>query len=122
MLARLQRQPLVIFTTAYDQYAMQAFETNGVAYLLKPMEPTKLARAIDKIEAFGIGQKLAPNISALLSQLATKLTPTYPERISSRSGDRIEFIDLSRVTHFLIPPASSLQQKAAGARRCRLAW
>lgn len=100
VLARLQRQPLVIFTTAYDQYAMQAFETNGVAYLLKPVEPTKLARAIDKIEAFGIGQKLAPNISALLSQLATKLTPTYPERISSRSGDRIEFIDLSRVTHF----------------------
>ena len=100
VLRRLQWQPLVIFTTAYDQYALQAFETNSVAYLLKPVDPTKLARAIDKIEAIRSGQRPAPDISALLSQLATKLTPAYPERISSRSGDRIEFIDLSRVTHF----------------------
>ncbi len=100
VLSRLAHQPLVIFTTAYDQYAVQAFETKSIAYLLKPVEPTKLTRAIDKIEAIRAGQSPAPDLSALLSQLAVKLAPTYPERISSRSGERIEFIDLTRVTHF----------------------
>lgn len=100
VLAQLMRQPLVIFTTAYDRYALQAFETNSIAYLLKPIEPVKLTRAIDKIEAIRSGQKPPPDLGALLAQIATKLPPAYPERISSRTGERVEFIDLSRVTHF----------------------
>jgi two-component system LytT family response regulator len=96
VLRRLEHQPLVIFTTAYDQYALQAFETNGVAYLLKPVEAMKLKQAIDKVEKMrGSG-----DVQRLLTQIATKLTPTYPERISSKTGDKTEFVDLSRVTHF----------------------
>ncbi|WP_031496669.1 LytR/AlgR family response regulator transcription factor [Bryobacter aggregatus] len=100
LLQRLSHQPLVIFATAYDQYALQAFETNSVAYLLKPIEQTKLTQAIDKLEAIRGGRQPAPDLNALLAHFAAKLAPTYPERISSRSGDRVEFIDLSRVTHF----------------------
>lgn len=100
VLSRLVHKPLVIFTTAYDQYALQAFETNSLAYLLKPVDPTKLTRAIDKIEAIRAGQSPVPDLGALLSQLAVKLSPAYPERVSSRTGERIEFIDLTRVTHF----------------------
>ncbi len=47
VLRRLIHQPLVIFTTAYDQYALQAFETNSIAYLLKPVEATKLTQALN---------------------------------------------------------------------------
>ncbi len=100
VLRRLAHQPLVIFTTAYDQYALQAFETNSIAYLLKPVESAKLTQAITKVEAIRGGQQPAPNIANLLNQLATKLTPVYPERISSKTGDRTEFVDLTRVTHF----------------------
>ncbi len=100
VLRRLAHQPLVIFTTAYDQYALQAFETNSIAYLLKPVEAAKLTQAITKVEAIRGGQQPAPDIANLLNQLATKLTPVYPERISSKTGDRTEFIDLTRVTHF----------------------
>src|SRR6478609_3300218 len=50
MLSMLDPQPLVIFTTAYDQYALQAFEVNSIDYLLKPVEERHLARALDKIE------------------------------------------------------------------------
>src|SRR5262245_24691299 len=51
LLSRLARQPLVVFTTAYDQYALQAFDTNSIDYLLKPIEEERLARALDRLES-----------------------------------------------------------------------
>ena len=103
VLRRLTHQPLVIFTTAYDQYALQAFETNSIAYLLKPVEAAKLTQALNKVEAVGGGRQPAPDIAQQLAQIAIRLKPpasAYPERISSKTGDRTEFIDLSRITHF----------------------
>jgi two-component system, LytTR family, response regulator len=50
VLARLPSQPFVIFTTAYDQYALQAFGVNSVDYLLKPVDPEFLDRALQKVE------------------------------------------------------------------------
>jgi two-component system, LytTR family, response regulator len=50
MLAQLERTPQVIFTTAYDEFALKAFEVNALDYLLKPIEPKRLADAILKIQ------------------------------------------------------------------------
>ncbi len=50
LLARLSEQPFVIFTTAYDEYALRAFEVNSIDYLLKPIEAEQLKRAIHKLE------------------------------------------------------------------------
>src|SRR5262245_28977862 len=50
LLARLDAHPLVIFTTAYDRYALNAFEVNSIDYLLKPIEPERLEHALDKLE------------------------------------------------------------------------
>src|ERR1700710_2167947 len=50
MLAELDRLPHVIFTTAYDEYALKAFEVNALDYLLKPVEPKRLADAIQKLQ------------------------------------------------------------------------
>lgn len=51
MLAELEKAPHVIFTTAYDEYALKAFEVNALDYLLKPIDPGRLADAIHKLES-----------------------------------------------------------------------
>src|SRR5436189_5527323 len=50
MLAELERAPHVIFTTAYDEYALKAFEVNALDYLMKPVEPKRLADALHKLQ------------------------------------------------------------------------
>ena len=50
MLSELEKAPHVIFTTAYDEYALKAFEVNALDYLLKPVEPKRLADAIHKLQ------------------------------------------------------------------------
>jgi len=102
LLARLNDQPLVVFTTAYDQYALKAFEVNSIDYLLKPIESEQLERAINKIERIHGGAEPKPEVDALLAKLSAVLRkePEYPARISSKLGDRTVFVDLNRVTHF----------------------
>jgi two-component system LytT family response regulator len=104
VLAQLPIQPIVIFTTAYDQYALQAFGVNSVDYLLKPVEPESLDRALQKVERLrGSGQLAQPDLRALLNQLTNSLRenkPEYLERIASRLGGRLWFLDLTRITHF----------------------
>ena len=104
VLARLPRQPIVIFTTAYDQYALQAFSVNSVDYLLKPVEPEALARALDKVGHLrGAAVPPQPDLQAILRQLTEAMRSPqseYPDRIASRLGDRLWFLDLDRVTHF----------------------
>jgi two-component system LytT family response regulator len=103
VLAKLPRQPLVIFTTAYDQYALKAFAVNSVDYLLKPVDPQSLERALKKVESLrNSGQPSQPDLQALVKQLTDSLRetkPEYLERIASRLGDRVWFLDLDRVTH-----------------------
>lgn len=105
VLEKLPVQPIVIFTTAYDQYALQAFSVNAVDYLLKPVEPASLERALKKADRLrGSERFAAPEYRTLLKQLANSLREVrvhdYLERIASRLGDRLWFIDLPQVTHF----------------------
>ncbi|MBC8084776.1 MAG: response regulator, partial [Hymenobacter sp.] len=51
LLASLETAPHVIFTTAYNEYALRAFEVNALDYLLKPIETSRLAAALDKARA-----------------------------------------------------------------------
>ena len=104
VLAKLPRQPIVIFTTAYDQYALKAFAVNSVDYLLKPVDPESLERALRKVEWLrNSGEPSRADLQSLLKEVADSLRevkPDYPDRIASRLGDRLWFLDLDRVTHF----------------------
>jgi two-component system LytT family response regulator len=112
LLSELEQQPLVVFTTAYDQHALEAFQVNSIDYLLKPIEPAHLERALAKAERLfgqdGHRGSLTPDLRALLAQLGAALKPSgaqpanthWLERIASRIGDKLELVELSRVTHF----------------------
>jgi two-component system, LytTR family, response regulator len=99
MLARLDSDVAVVFTTAYDRYAIEAFGVNSVDYLLKPIEPERLDRALDKLERFA-GQP-RPDVRALARELAAELAPNRRlERIASRVGERTTVLDVARIGHF----------------------
>ena len=107
LLASLERQPVVIFTTAYDQYALKAFDVNSIDYLLKPIEPEQLERALKKLEQFRGGTKPKwldqPDLRAVLQELSQTLRDparTTLERIPVRVGERTRFLDVVRITHF----------------------
>ena len=102
MLARLEAGPLVVFTTAYSQYALRAFEVNSIDYLLKPVDETQLARALNKLDRIRGGLDPKPQLEALLRQLASAIPEkkAFPSRLPSRIGERIEFVEIARITHF----------------------
>jgi two-component system LytT family response regulator len=108
LLARLERQPLIVFTTAYDRYALRAFEVNSIDYLLKPIEPEQLERALNKLERIRAGARQAwaqrPDVLTALEELSRRLLPgrqPYPRRVASRLGDRVQLLDVDEITHFL---------------------
>jgi two-component system LytT family response regulator len=108
LLARLAQHPFVIFTTAYDEYALRAFEVNSIDYLVKPIEPAQLERAVGKLGRFRPVSKPGWQQSAGLPDLLQELAQTlraqrsdFPRRIASRVGERISFLDLDAVTHFV---------------------
>ena len=97
-LAELAEQPMVVFTTAYDRYALDAFQVNSIDYLLKPIEPEHLDRALTKAERMS-GSKT--DLKTLLREIGDKLGKSGAmERIASRSGDKVELVEIRRVTHF----------------------
>jgi two-component system, LytTR family, response regulator len=103
VLSKLQHRPLVVFTTAYSEFALQAFQANGIDYLLKPIEPEDLDRALTKLERLCKNHdEPRPKLEALLERLAGAMPSkhTHPSRLPSRIGDRIEFVDVEQVTHF----------------------
>jgi two-component system, LytTR family, response regulator len=118
MLTHLQPQPWVVFTTAYDRYALEAFGVNSVDYLLKPIEAAQLDRALDKIERLRASAAAPPGMTELIERLTAAAgavrSPTYPDRVASKAGERIEFIDLGQVTHFFA--SDKLTYAATGAK------
>jgi two-component system LytT family response regulator len=103
LVAELPGQPLVVFTTAYDQYALDAFQANSIDYLVKPVDSQELERALAKVERFmGQGTR-EQDFRALLDRLATTLharpAGAWITRLASRSGGKINVIDVRVVTH-----------------------
>ena len=87
----------VIFTTAYDDFAIKAFEVNSVDYLLKPIQKEKLEKALEKYE-HQKGNTSGLNIENI--QKLLKGEPSYKSRFLVKLGQRIKAIPVEKVAYF----------------------
>lgn len=96
--------PLVVFTTAYDNFAVKAFEEDTVDYLLKPVEQERLAAAIEKIRRRMPTPENEPALPQdfdweKLRELVNR-NDAYIQRLQIKIGDRIVFLNLDEVVRF----------------------
>ena len=95
MLGKLSHQPKVVFTTAYDQYAIKAFEEGSIDYLLKPIEVERLDKTIKKLKQTNLAPAPVP-IEELLRQIQGKKAI---KTLTIKLGDKILLIKLSDIVH-----------------------
>ncbi len=94
MLAQLNSAPDVIFTTAYDEYALKAFEVNALDYLMKPIEPNRLADAIQKLQ-LAEEKEIAASLGGI-----NRGTLTEADQVFVKDGERCWFVKLGEVRLF----------------------
>jgi two-component system, LytTR family, response regulator len=118
VLRRSTAVPLVIFTTAHDEYALRAFEAASIDYLLKPIEPDMLGRALTKLkrltqagERDEVGKQLQDLVKSWQPPTAP---PQYAHRMAVQVGERSLLVDLRDVTHFAAKDKYVFLHLAAG--------
>jgi DNA-binding LytR/AlgR family response regulator len=98
---RLEIRSPVIFTTAYDKYALRAFKVNSVDYLLKPIDPEELSAALTKLHRQR--EAAAPQFdAALLARVLQQTQPAkeYKSRFVVRVGEHLKAIPVEQIAYF----------------------
>ena len=93
MLCELERSPHVIFTTAYDEFALKAFEVNALDYLMKPVEPKRLADALHKLQN-------AEEKEMALQNMPNRGMLSENDQVFVKDGERCWFVKLAEVRLF----------------------
>jgi two-component system LytT family response regulator len=136
------RGPLVAFVTAYDEYAVEAFEVNAIDYLLKPVSRTRLRetldRARDRLKQPDWRREQARHLDAATARYEAAARPAYLERIPIRRREEILLLPIEQVasivaegellrittlrneTHVITYPLSALESRLDPARFVRL--
>lgn len=95
LLQELEKLPSVIFTTAYDEYAIRAFEVNALDYLLKPIDPKRLADAVQKLLAIDEKEVM---FSENKSELRLSLSES--DQVFVKDGEKCWFVKLAEIRLF----------------------
>jgi two-component system LytT family response regulator len=100
VLKQIDYKPYVIFTTAYDEYALSAFDALSIDYLLKPIKEDRIAKAISKLEHFtgnSTPNTIWNNIEPLISNLQPQKETTT---LSVKKGNKFTLVQLADIVYF----------------------
>jgi two-component system LytT family response regulator len=98
VIRKLVSAPMVIFTTAYDEYALEAFRVNAVDYLLKPVSGEDLSRAIDKIRRHTLETPF--DLNAAVESILAKMKSNVMTRVKVTVGDSLKFVPVDKIMYF----------------------
>ena len=98
-----ERLPLIVFVTAYDEYAIAAFEAQAADYLLKPVQPARLAQTVQRLQARLSAPPALEGLGDLLRQLqaAQPLAPAAPRlrHLQAAVGDAVELVPVDALLY-----------------------
>ena len=98
VIEKLNRKPNIIFTTAYEQYAIKAFESFSIDYLLKPIKEERLSQSIEKLKLLG-GLNTSINIAGLQEVIKQFQAPPKATALTIKSGDRIILLRFENISY-----------------------
>ena len=111
---RIPAGPAVVFTTAHDEHAVQAFEVNAADYLLKPVERARLDATLARL-AGRRAQPVEGDLRAALHRLADHLRAgAFLDHLASKARDRVQLIPIEEVTHLVARHRATYAVTAAG--------
>jgi len=94
---QLEKPPAIVFATAYDEYAVRAFEANAIDYLLKPIRPERLTRALERVRQRLEGPAAAAQATSSAVKDVARERSGPPRRLAARRGKRIVIVPLREV-------------------------
>jgi two-component system, LytTR family, response regulator len=98
VIEKLSRKPNIIFTTAYEQYAIKAFETFSIDYLLKPIKEERLKQSIEKLKQFG-RLNTSINVAGLQDIIRQFQSPAKTTALTIKTGDRIILLRFENIVY-----------------------
>lgn len=99
LLERLTIIPMIIFCTAYDQYSLEAFETNSIDYLVKPVKLERIEKTVQKLKNFH-NKSSTDDILKVLKDISNRKEPKKMTSITVKKNDKIIFIKLEDISFF----------------------
>ena len=118
VLERVRRVPHVVFVTAYDRYAVPAFEVRSLDYLLKPVGRERFAEALDRVRerigGAGRARRILDELDALRRSVGRGAASPRPDRISARRGSGILLLDPDEIVWFEAEDTLVFARTAAG--------
>jgi two-component system, LytTR family, response regulator len=129
--------PTIVIVTAFDQYAIEAFDAGAVDYLLKPVSAERLSKCMERIR---LARRNAAGVAAQMSRLQTiahQVNPGHPRKVVAKSGEEFHLLDTSQVMAFqaerelvwivtskqrylATQPLKQIQEKLAGLNFARI--
>lgn len=99
ILATLTTLPCIIFTTAYDDYALKAFKYNSIEYLLKPIDKTDLSNALDKFKQLNRYQGFDGAFIKKLETAEKSITGAHKKRFLIKIGEQYKNVDVNNIAY-----------------------